>query len=202
MNRRPLARRRYCCGRPRTGLVSCTDLARGVLSEITADCLRIQTELVEMTLLVDDRPTLRFQKAALAGLEALEPAERLSTSDVRAIVKEFGAMKAVLDRADRGDLADLYEALGLEVSYNHKTRVADVVLGELAAASFVVEAHDEAVLVGADDGAATHFAVARRAGGHHSVTVDRDRRVFGLVGAGCVAGGGVVRRGPAMSPGS
>ncbi len=35
-------------------------------------------------------------------------------------------MKTVLDQADRGDLADLYGALGLEVSYNHKTRVAEV----------------------------------------------------------------------------
>lgn len=60
------------------------------------------------------------KKAALAGLEALKPAERLSASDIRAMVKELGAMKAVLDRADRGDLADLYGALGLEVSYNHK----------------------------------------------------------------------------------
>jgi hypothetical protein len=66
------------------------------------------------------------KKAALAGLEALEPAERLSASDIRAMVKELGAMKRVLDLADRGDLADPYGALGLEVSYNHKTRVADV----------------------------------------------------------------------------
>ena len=35
-------------------------------------------------------------------------------------------MKAVLDRAVRGDLADLYGALRLEVSYNYKTRVTDV----------------------------------------------------------------------------
>lgn len=66
------------------------------------------------------------KKAALAGLEALAPAERLSAADVRAMVEELGAMKAVLDQADRGDLADLDGALGLEVSYNHETRVADV----------------------------------------------------------------------------
>jgi hypothetical protein len=66
------------------------------------------------------------KRAALAGLEALEPAERLSGADIRAMVKELGAMKVVLDQAERGDLADLYGALGLEVSYNHKTRVADV----------------------------------------------------------------------------
>jgi hypothetical protein len=39
------------------------------------------------------------------------------------MVKQLGAMKAV---PDRGDLADLYGALGLEVSYNYTTRVADV----------------------------------------------------------------------------
>lgn len=66
------------------------------------------------------------KKAALAGLEALAPTQRLSAADIRAMVKELGAMKAVLGRADRGDLADLYAALGLEVSYNHKRRVADV----------------------------------------------------------------------------
>jgi Recombinase len=66
------------------------------------------------------------KKAALAGLDALEPAERLSTADINAMVEELGAMKTVLDQADRGDLADLYGALGLEVSYNYKTRVADV----------------------------------------------------------------------------
>ncbi|TCM33108.1 hypothetical protein EV648_1333 [Kribbella sp. VKM Ac-2568] len=66
------------------------------------------------------------RKAALAGLEALEPAERLSTADIRVMVEELGAMKTVLDQADRGDLAELYGALGLDVSYNYKTRVADV----------------------------------------------------------------------------
>jgi hypothetical protein len=43
-------------------------------------------------------------------LEALEPAERLSTAGIRAMVEELGAMKTVLDQADRGDLADLYGA--------------------------------------------------------------------------------------------
>ncbi|WP_130385405.1 hypothetical protein [Kribbella sp. VKM Ac-2569] len=59
-------------------------------------------------------------------LQPYSRAERLSAEDIRAMVKELGAMKAVLDRAERGDLADLYGALRLEVSYNHKTRVADV----------------------------------------------------------------------------
>ena len=50
----------------------------------------------------------------------------MSAEDIRDVVKELGAMKAVLDRAVRGDLADLYGALRLEVSYNYKTRVTDV----------------------------------------------------------------------------
>jgi hypothetical protein len=66
------------------------------------------------------------KKAALAGLDALEPAERLSAADIRAMIDELGAMKTVLDQADRADLAELYGALALEVSYNHETRVADV----------------------------------------------------------------------------
>jgi hypothetical protein len=66
------------------------------------------------------------KKAALAGLEASEPGERLSAADIRAMVEELGALKAVLDQADRGELADLYGALRLEVSYNYRTRVADV----------------------------------------------------------------------------
>jgi hypothetical protein len=50
--------------------------------------------------------------------------------------------------------------------------------GELAAASFAVEAHDEAVRVRADDEAARQqFAVPRCAGGHNGVTVHRNRRV-------------------------
>ncbi|TCC48032.1 recombinase family protein [Kribbella capetownensis] len=66
------------------------------------------------------------KKAALAGLEALEPAERLSPADIHAMIDELGAMKTVLDQADRADLAELYGTLALEVSYHHKTRVADV----------------------------------------------------------------------------
>ncbi|GAA3537161.1 hypothetical protein [Kribbella ginsengisoli] len=66
------------------------------------------------------------RKAALAGLDALEPAEWMSGVDIQAMVKELGAMKIALDEADRGDLAELYRALGLEVSYNHETRAADV----------------------------------------------------------------------------
>jgi hypothetical protein len=53
-------------------------------------------------------------------LDALEPTKaRLSGADIRAMVKELGAMKVALDEADGGDLADLYGA-------NHETRAADV----------------------------------------------------------------------------
>jgi len=46
------------------------------------------------------------KKAALAGLEALQPAQRLSSVDIRAIVDELGAMKDVLDQAERADLSE------------------------------------------------------------------------------------------------
>ena len=41
------------------------------------------------------------KKAALAGLDALQPAERTSGADIRAMVDELGAMKVVLDQAER-----------------------------------------------------------------------------------------------------
>ncbi|GAB2615302.1 recombinase family protein [Kribbella endophytica] len=66
------------------------------------------------------------KKAALAGLEALQPEQRLSSADIRAMIDQLGVMREVLDQADRGDLSDLYGALGLTVSYNENTRVAEV----------------------------------------------------------------------------
>ena len=50
---------------------------------------------------------------------AWRPWSQPSGADIRAMVKELGAMKVVLDQAERGDLADPYGALGLEVSYKH-----------------------------------------------------------------------------------
>ena len=38
---------------------------------------------------------------------------------------ELGDMTAVLDQADANNMRSLYEALGLEVSYNHETRSAE-----------------------------------------------------------------------------
>jgi hypothetical protein len=37
----------------------------------------------------------------------------LTADDIRAMVTQFGDMAKVVDRADRNDLAELYEALGL-----------------------------------------------------------------------------------------
>ncbi|WP_328993667.1 hypothetical protein OG394_04885 [Kribbella sp. NBC_01245] len=66
------------------------------------------------------------KRAAEAGIDSLQPTERLSSTEIRAMVDELGEMKLVLDTADRGDLAELYEALRLRISYNEKTRVASV----------------------------------------------------------------------------
>ncbi|MFC0623249.1 hypothetical protein [Kribbella deserti] len=66
------------------------------------------------------------QKSAEADLEALEPAERLTTQEMRAIVDELGNIQRVLAEADREDLAELYRGLRLAVTYDHKENRADV----------------------------------------------------------------------------
>lgn len=47
------------------------------------------------------------KRAAQAGMDAIEVTERLSANEVREMIAELGDMRKVLDRADRGDLADL-----------------------------------------------------------------------------------------------
>jgi hypothetical protein len=42
------------------------------------------------------------------------------------MVDDLGDVRIVLDRAERGELAELYRALRLTVSYDHRERVADV----------------------------------------------------------------------------
>jgi hypothetical protein len=44
------------------------------------------------------------------------------------MVRELGDMTAALDQADANDMAALYEALGLQVSYNRETRSAEVAI--------------------------------------------------------------------------
>jgi hypothetical protein len=46
----------------------------------------------------------------------LEPSEWLTAEEIRAMVDDLGDMRIVLDRAERGDLAELYRALRLAVS--------------------------------------------------------------------------------------
>jgi hypothetical protein len=54
--------------------------------------------------------------------------ERLSADDIRGMVQDLGDMTMALDQADASDMRALYEALGLQVSYNHETRSAEVVI--------------------------------------------------------------------------
>jgi len=68
------------------------------------------------------------KRAAQAGMAAVEVTERLTADEVRDMIAELGDMRKVLDRADRGDLADLYKALDLAVTFDHRERVAEVVI--------------------------------------------------------------------------
>jgi hypothetical protein len=51
------------------------------------------------------------------------------------MVRELGDMAKALDRADAGDMAALYEALGLMMPYNHNSRSAEVADAALPAMS-------------------------------------------------------------------
>jgi hypothetical protein len=66
------------------------------------------------------------KRAADAGLTALDPAPQLTPGDIRAMVTQFGDMAKALDLADRNDLAELYEGLGLAIAYDHQLQVAEV----------------------------------------------------------------------------
>jgi hypothetical protein len=66
------------------------------------------------------------KRSAEAELSAVKVPERVSADDIRQMVRELGDMTAALDQADAGDMRALYEALGLQVSYNHETRSAEV----------------------------------------------------------------------------
>jgi hypothetical protein len=45
---------------------------------------------------------------------------------MHAMVTQFGDMAKALDLADRNDLAELYEGLGLAIAYDHQLQVAEV----------------------------------------------------------------------------
>ncbi|MFI6676867.1 hypothetical protein [Kribbella sp. NPDC050470] len=66
------------------------------------------------------------KRAAEAGMAAIEPPQRLTAKDVRAMVDQLGDIGRVLDSATQEDLASLYDALRLTIDYDHRTRVAEV----------------------------------------------------------------------------
>jgi hypothetical protein len=66
------------------------------------------------------------KRAAQAGMDAIEVTERLTASEAREMVAELGDVGKPLKRADRADLADLYKALDLAVTFDHRERVAEV----------------------------------------------------------------------------
>ncbi|GAA1521963.1 hypothetical protein [Kribbella lupini] len=63
---------------------------------------------------------------AEAALAAIEPTQRLTGDDIRKMITELGDMARVLDSASREDLAELYRALGLAITYDDAQTRADV----------------------------------------------------------------------------
>ncbi len=72
------------------------------------------------------------KRAAQAGMAAVEVTERLTADEFREMIAELGDMRKVLDQADRGDLAELYKALDLAVTFDHRERVAEVFIDPTA----------------------------------------------------------------------
>ncbi len=66
------------------------------------------------------------KRAAEAGLNALEPAQRLSADDYREAVLGLGDMAEALREATRDRLVELYQGLRVAVVYDHLIRAADV----------------------------------------------------------------------------
>lgn len=59
-------------------------------------------------------------------MAAIEYPKRLTPKEIRAVVDQLGDIGGVLDRANRENLAELYDALRLTVEYDHRSRVAEV----------------------------------------------------------------------------
>ncbi|TCC07732.1 hypothetical protein [Kribbella soli] len=68
------------------------------------------------------------KRAAEVGPKAVDPVPQLTADDIRALVTQLGDMAKALDLADRNDLAELYEALGLAIAYDHRLQMADVAI--------------------------------------------------------------------------
>ncbi|MEV6283817.1 hypothetical protein [Kribbella sp. NPDC051770] len=74
-----------------------------------------------------DRLTSQYNAAALdkraaeAAMAAIQPAQRLTVGDVTKMIAELGDMARVLNSAGRGDLAELYKALGLAITLRRQS---------------------------------------------------------------------------------
>ncbi|GAA3114247.1 hypothetical protein JOF29_003706 [Kribbella aluminosa] len=66
------------------------------------------------------------KRAAEVGLKVVDPVPQLTADDIRTMVTQLGDMAKALDLADRHDFAELYEALGLTIAYDHRLQVAEV----------------------------------------------------------------------------
>ncbi len=61
-----------------------------------------------------------------ADLAALQPDTTLSRSDIEMMIDQVGDMVDALDQADQEELAEIYRALELSMTYHHPERVLDV----------------------------------------------------------------------------
>ncbi|MGC4938475.1 recombinase family protein [Kribbella sp. DT2] len=66
------------------------------------------------------------KRAAEAMLAAIEPSQQLTAQEIRQMAAELGDMAHVLNEAKREDLAELYKALGLWITYDDAQMRADV----------------------------------------------------------------------------
>jgi len=75
---------------------------------------------------VERKTAVAEKRAAEAGLAAIEYPPQLTPKEIRAMIDQLGDIGRVLDRANRRDLAELYDALRLVVDYDHRMRIAEV----------------------------------------------------------------------------
>jgi hypothetical protein len=66
------------------------------------------------------------KRAAEAMLAAIEPSQQLTAPETPEMIAELGDVARELDQADREDLAELYDALGLAITYGDAQTRADV----------------------------------------------------------------------------
>lgn len=71
------------------------------------------------------------RRAAETELDATRATAPLTEDDARTLLESIEDVKQTLATAHKADLAQLYQSLGLSISYDHAARVADVTI-ELA----------------------------------------------------------------------